>query len=509
LATLLVAAGAAAFVSRRWLTATRHALGIMAVMPAMVVSMLALNPGLPPIGPLSSPRPTGGPNIILVTLDTVSAQHMSLYGYERENTPELEKLAEKATLYTRATATSNNTLPTHASIFTGNYGRRHGAHHFPPEFPAGRPLAPEARTLAETLAGSGYLTLAVVANVGYLCADYGLDQGFDLLEPTLPVALISSSQRQYLRNRLRPLVNLFTSTLEFDRFTRTAGEITADALQLLDEAAGKRTPFFLFLNYMDAHAPYLPPHPYDSMFPGKKATFTMDRYRVMTAEVARTGRGLTHEEYQHFTSQYDGAIVYLDHHIGRLVQRLEDLGLYTNTLVIITADHGEAFGENGVVGHDKTVFQSQVFVPLVVKFPGQTDSRVVNERVSQVDLTPTILEVAGLEPLPGIDGISLLQPAGRRPVISEAYSPSDPRQPVERAIFQGDIKLIAEPVGKPRVFNLADDPAEKRSLSGYPEATAMLDVLDGWVRSVSPPAYAPPSPSRRSLERLRDLGYIQ
>ncbi|NIO20031.1 MAG: sulfatase-like hydrolase/transferase, partial [Candidatus Aenigmarchaeota archaeon] len=166
---------------------------------------------------------------------------------------------------------------------------------------------------------------------------------------------------------------------------------------LLDMVRDRRRPFFLFINYMDAHWPYIPPRPFDKLYPGKIKRFTTERYGSLINVVLQQKRKMTKQEYSHLLSQYDGAITYIDFHIAKLTERLKKLGKYQNSIIIITSDHGEAFGERDLIGHGVSVYQDQIHIPLIIKYPNSREKAIVNKLVSLVDLMPTLLTVLDYE----------------------------------------------------------------------------------------------------------------
>src|SRR5581483_6523316 len=341
---------------------------------------------------------TGRPNVLLVTLDTVQAGHLSLYGYHRETSPHLRQLARSATVYKNAIAASDMTLPSHASIFTGLYGREHGAHNLPlPD--KTQPLDASFITLAEVLAGKGYVTAAVAANRFYLLPEFGMAQGFRLFDSKMPVMLFNNNRRYILREGVRRVLNLFLSTYDFDTRTLTAAEINQEVLPLLEQLKRETAPFFLFVNYMDAHLPYIPPPPFDTLFPGKIRLLDFDAVTNVELDVIKQKRGIIPQERAHLESQYDGAIAYLDSEFANIIARLQQLGLYDNTMVVVVGDHGESFGDRGMMEHTVSVYQDQVHVPLIIHYPRQTQAETVDTTVSHVDLMPTILDVLGY-PMP-------------------------------------------------------------------------------------------------------------
>jgi len=340
------------------------------------------------------------------------------------------------------------------------------------------------------LAQEGYATAAFVANTGYLPPRLGLARGFDTYENQRPERGV---------------------------------QISADALAWLDARAKAKTsdaarPFFLFLNYMDAHEPYMPPPPYDRLFPGRDPAFRREDRQKLEKRVLRGAATVTPRQLAHLTSQYDGGIAYIDSELTRFLHHLEATGLFEEALVIVTADHGEAFGDHHLFGHDISVYQEGVHVPLLVRTPRQPRGATVASLVSLTDLFPTLLEEAGAPIPPGIDGRSLLgaAPDPDREVLSETFGNSlaGRWQPhlgsASRAIYQGDLKLIVPTLGNREAFDLVGDPAETRNL--YRSEARWRDLeqhLDRWLREAASSAGG----TRRALDAetaaaLKALGYL-
>lgn len=461
------------------------------------------------------------PNIVMLVLDTVRQDHLSVYGYERRTTPNLERLAEESTLFHRAIATSDVTLSSHGSLFTGLYPSSHGAHYAANAPPMGQGLRRECTTMAEVLAKSGYTTAAVVANYGYLGPEFGLMRGFQHVNSLEPVRLSDGIRNFYLREGVRRTLRRFMSDWEFFLDSRRSEEINEDAFDILSEAARRKSPLFLFLNYLDAHYPYVPPAPYDRKFSGFDPSFTYSRFDRMQEEVTSLRRKIRPSEKAHLISQYDGAIAYLDSQLGILFDRLKQLGLYENSLIIVTSDHGEAFGERSLLQHaGVSVYQDEVLVPLLIKYPGKAPKTLVTENVSQVDVFPSVLEALGLPVPRNIAGKSLAAGPldGGRPIISESFPNNymaqfHPRfRRIERALFVGSLKLIRSTAGKRELYNVTEDPHENRNLYGSQEGRDLEAALQDWLETARPSAepQAPlPKPSKRVVDRLRTLGYVQ
>ncbi len=465
-----------------------------------------------------STQKTTRPNVILITMDTVRADHLSLAGYERDTTPNLRKLSKKATLHTNAIASGDMTLPTHASIFTGLYARQHGAHHTD-KLSLGNPLSDKLNTLAEMLSQKGYYTAAVVANRGYLTHHFGFDQGFDYYDNRKVVLFLGSTPSYYVRNAISGFLSHFAPYYQSGLTYRRAEEINNEVFSQLKRSEALDNPFFLFINYMDAHNPYIPPPPFDSQYPGKDEGFTPNRYNYLYKEIMTLNYTMTENEHRHLVSQYDGEIAYIDHNIGKLILRLKELELYENSLIIITSDHGEVFGERDLMNHGVSVYQDQVYIPLVIKYPENNQGHVVDGLVSVVDLVPTVMDVLNYENPEGLQGRSLLSAKQEKPrdVFSESFPDGKmlewhPRfHRIERAILSGPYKLINSTTGKNELYDLSKDPNEKRNLYGVNDSKSMeLEAkLNQWLKDTKEKSGTTTKLDKDALERLKALGYVQ
>jgi arylsulfatase A-like enzyme len=464
------------------------------------------------------------PNVLLVTLDTVRADHLSAYGYDRRTTPNLSDFAQHATLYANAISPSDMTLSSHASIFTGLYASRHGAHWVTgqgtvSDAGSGTALPDSFPTLAGILSQKGYLTAGVVANDAFLQHSYALDRGFQYYSQAGPVLFLAPSTPFLLRDRVGSLLRRFSLPADYDRAYRRAGEINSETFGLLDRAKSTGQRFFLFLNYMDAHEMYYPPHPFDTLYPGKDPHLDNVGYWRIEKEVLSSKETYSDRDRQRDISQYDGGIAYADYELGNLLKRLQSLGLYDNTIIVITSDHGQSFGERHLLGHGSSVYQDQTHVPLIIHFPQQRDAHVVQERVSGVDLLPTILAVLKLPAPSGLDGRSLsgTTPDPQRSIIAESFTNDfrislNPKfRRIERAIFDGPYKLIAATNGKREMYNLSSDPNESQNLYRPDDSLArQLEArLDDWVRKNAKLAGPRAVLDRHARENLRSLGYVQ
>jgi arylsulfatase A-like enzyme len=461
----------------------------------------------------------GRPNILLIVLDTVRADHLSLYGYDRRTTPHLEEMARESVCYRNAVSAADVTLSSHASMFTGLYPSWHGAYPTPGN-DLGR-LDSSFHTLAEILSENGYGTFAVLANFGYLRPEFGMAQGFAYYDVRSPVQTLPAAASYFPRALVRSAFDSIVSTAELDRIYRRADQITDGALHVLDSRDARSGPFFLSLNYMDAHEPYSPPAPYRDLFPGRDPHFDNGRIGTLRRQLATHHRPADADgTLRHIVSQYDGAIAYMDSELNRLFEAMKRAGVYENTLIVVTSDHGEALGERDDLGHPASVHRELVHVPLIVKYPRAVQAPAgqwIETPVSGVDLLPTVLETAGIPVPENVQGQSLRRPMDPgRVIIAESFLDDHLRRLhrrtdlVQRALYQGRWKLIGSTSGKRELYDVAADPSESRDLFNPDEAASQecSATLDRWVRII-PARRITPRMDQQTKARLKSLGYIQ
>jgi len=440
-------------------------------------------------------------NVLLISLDTTRRDHLSCYGYARQTTPEIDRLARDAMVFRNAHAVSNWTLPTHGSMFSGLYPSAHGARfvtqdlpHVNPEIPQGM-LAESCETLAEVLQAAGYRTGAVVANAFYVTRMHRMDQGFDDFD-----SRVTRSLGNY----------------------RAADEITNRALHWL--AKEPRQPFFLFLNYMDPHIPYNPPPPFDRKFATQDNVAVEPRDSAFFLEqqdaVNTTGRVWNDETHRMLVDRYDGEIAFADAQLGRVFDWLRQSGSYENTIIIVTADHGEAFGEQQVAGHGHLLYESEIAVPMIVKPRGGGPVGERNYRVSHVDILPTALELIDMPSPKGLSGRSMLESETRDLFVEKFASSLAKRDGQSRfgadqkAIYRGDLKYIANANGRFELYDLAKDPGELVDLSGRQADRVRIlgEALAEWIESVEPLSqgrHVAIPVNAEDLKSLKELGYVQ
>jgi len=396
-----------------------------------------------------APGDLAGWNVLLVTIDTLRADRVGFAGYEGVETPVMDGLAAQGVVFEDAIAAGPVTLPSHATILTGRYPPAHGA------LDNGFYSLPEdVPTLATALRERGYDTAAVVGS--YVLIDRtGLDAGFQEYDDTF------SKPRQRGQAYRE----------------RRAGDVTAAAKRWL-EGRDSAAPFFLWVHYFDPHAPYDPPEPYRT------------QYRLRP---------------------YDGEIAYTDAQLGELLDALRASGQLDRTLVVVTADHGEAFGDGGELTHGLLLRTSTLRVPLVLVAPGRVPAgRRVPSVVSTADIAPTVLELVGAPPLAGVQGRAL--PLGPRD--EERFVYSETRLPADEfgwsmlaGVRSGRWAWVRAP--RPELYDLDEDPGETTSLDGErPELAAQLDARVGEFLDAGRDSVVRSQLSEEQVVALRSLGYL-
>jgi arylsulfatase A-like enzyme len=513
----------------------RSCVAIAVIAVALALALGRVGATADPPSPPEATAAASPPSVVVVVLDTVRADHLRLHGYERDTMPRLERFArEQAIVADRAVANAPTSLATHASLFTGLYPPRHGAHHPSAADPNPRryayPLARGVPTMAKLLRAHGYWTLGVTANAGPLSPAFGLHRGFAVydaeLEPSFGWkqrtpwrAATTWSEPLAALDRLPPFAG--PEFFEYGVPYRRAQRISDEAIALVDAAENR--PFFLFVNYFDAHSPYNPPARWRDGFPGRRRRWSrLDGLAPDAVErVTRGDRNLTPEERAHLVSLYDSELRYLDAHLSRVLERLARHPRWNEMLVIITSDHGEAFGEHRALEHGRSLYGELTRVPLIVKpgvgTPGAPPAPSRLGRIVQsVDLFSTVLAHAGVEAPARIDG--RVWGRGREEALTwvhfkqrgVGWRPERKTRDL-RAIERDDWKLIEWSTGRLELYDLARDPGETRDV-----AREFPDRRDALRRRLGarPPRRAAAkrggaAESAETLKRLRALGYVR
>lgn len=450
----------------------------------------------------------GSPNVILLVLDTVAADHLGLYGYTRPTSPTLDELASRGARFDAARATSSWTLPSHAGMFTGRW---------PHELSAGwlEPLDAARPTLAGYLAQQGYATAGFVANTLYCAWDSGLDRGFTTYRDfpltasgALKAAVLVSRPIEGVQTAARwlddwlgfplvtPKARWLGSLLDADR--KDAATVNRQFLRWLDHEKPSQRPFFAFLNYYDAHYPYQVPPTGIHRFgvaprTAREAELTLNWWLIDKKNLAPSEIGFARD-------LYDDCVAHLDEQVGGLVDALELRNILRNTWLIVVADHGESFGEHeGVFCHGMSLYQTELHVPIVIVPPTSSQpGQIVSRTVSLRDLPTSIVEMLGLErgsTFPGTSLASLIKPVdakvNRLQSLPQVLSEVVPNNPLDSDRTRLMVKppplvSLAEPgwsyirredSWSEELFHLENDPGESHDRSQDPAARRVLERM--------------------------------
>lgn len=400
-------------------------------------------------------------NVLLFTLDTTRADHLGCYGRLDARTPNIDGLAAEGILFKNATAQAPLTLPSHASIFTGNYPFRHGVRDN-----GGFYLGPENTTLAELLKRKGWTTGAFVGAF-VLDSRWGLNQGFDFYYDNFDFA-------KYKKVGL-------------DSVQREGGEVVKAFFDWFQTNGDRR--FFTWIHLYDPHTPYEPPEPYKSEFSGRPW-------------------GL-----------YDGEIAYADSLIGRVLDGLRQKGILEKTIVVVAADHGESLGEHGESFHAFFIYDATVSVPLILRLPASSlKAKVINDQVENVDIMPTLLDLLGVAVPDEVQGRSLVpllagsRSGPERMAYSESFYPRYHYGWSElKSLRTGRYQYIQAP--RPELYDIVRDPLETSNIYGRNGSEAEkfaeeMKRIEARSRARGDESKAPRQPDADTLEKLKALGYV-
>ena len=417
-----------------------------------------------------------GPNIILISIDALRADHLSCYGYHRNTSPNIDRLAREGTLFKNGFSQATWTIPSHASIFLSQYAWRHKL-----DSPEKR-LHSLPTMLAEILKNENYATAAFTGGV-WISSRYGFDQGFEIYEDGIP-----GKQRHYG-------ISFYIDKL----------------LSWLESVRNKK--FFLFIHTYDVHEPYNPPAPY------------FDLYTKGRCEEIKTSKGimvkrldalkLTPKEIDYIMAVYDGGINYFDDQLEKIFEKLDQLGIDKTTIIIITSDHGEAFREHGKLDHCHKPYIEEVHVPLIMKGPGIPGNRTYDNYVQLIDIVPTILEILNIPQRKEMQGRSIL-PLMNNCEIEERFTTyswggSGPQGPVSLRTRQWT--YIMKHNGLDELYDRINDPKEQNNIIEKRPLIAqkLKEELEDFIvlTSEAKPRVAEKVRIDEELkERLKSLGYL-
>jgi arylsulfatase A-like enzyme len=471
----------------------------MATMAVLLVLVLGLPVALAQSWKVEAPAQK--PNVLIVLIDALRADRLGAYGYSRDTSPNLDKLASEGTRFDAAIAQASWTKPSIASMLTGLYARQTSVSSgtWAQEGREGavlvQLLAAKHVTLAEQLAAMGYETGAFGEN-HHLVPELGFSQGYLRYDWKQPAQI----------GPLRQIVKRFES-----RFI--ADWINDHFFDWLDAKEGRK--FFAYLHHIDVHWPYESPAPFSGMFTSEPAPENFNRSKFMPDTVERLREGgveqLNPATLRAMSDAYDEGIRFVDDRLGKVFDELRRRGVYDDTLIIVTADHGEEFLEHGLLGHGESLYDEVIRVPLIVKFPcpgPHCAARVVNAQVELVDIFPTVLGAVGADAPANLVGRNLADPASEsRTAYSELTSMLAMRTPQWKWIYD-------ERDDTGELFDLAQDPGEANDLAASEPAlrellsARALDFAATHQKDDAVSAYAVEA-DERMLENLKALGYVK
>lgn len=465
------------------------------------------------------------PNIILIVLDTVRAHNLELYGHERETMPRLARFANDATVFERGYTNSPWTLPAHASLFTGLRPSIHGCH--------GGSLVfdPDDMTMVEQLSAVGYETYGISNNI-WISDHFGFDRGFDIFQKQWQLFQEARDIGHLVKGTLNPkdilsslvtgnpFVNLLNGIYGKWFYRRSdfgAARTTDDAIEIISQAS---EPFFLFLNYMEAHAPYQVHKSTEQLFE-ETPERSLDHYSSLSSksfDYHTDGINISQNDFKWMEMLYDGELRYLDDKLGHLFDTLRRRNILGETLVIVVGDHGENIGDHGLMAHRFSVHDTLLHVPLIVRYPYPfvTDAEV-STPIDFRDIHREITGVAAGSPpsLPGLNEREV-------PVIAEYLDTSyTPEQQDETfafngsrfdrryaAVIDGERKYIRDDRGYAKLY-------EKEGFDFEVDGRRIGDCSEldpGYERYVNDfteiVTSSKPIENKRVKQHLNDLGYI-
>lgn len=481
--------------------------------------------------------PPDGPNVLVVLWDTVRADRLGLYGHEAPTTPFLDAWARDARVFEDCTSTANSTMPSHASLFTGLLPSEHGAHN-------GRPyLDDRFTTLAELVAARGWHTFLWSANP-YVSAHHNLAQGFEVEQHPWD-AQWRERALAIVRDKLEPEEG---STELPDKLARgevkswglhATGALAGEALGAWLDGLGDGAPWFAFLNYMEAHRPLLPARRYRERFldaDGVARSYRIDRSWETLWRYDFGLHDYPEEDLAVLAATYDAALAELDDLLRELLEGLDAAGRLDDTIVVLTADHGEHLGEHHLLDHQYSLYDELLRVPLVIRVPEELRDRLPPGRepapVEQFDLRPTLLELLGIDagrerplgpraldaPLP--ERTRLAEQVAPFPVAIKSIRALEPDwdpTPFERslrALQVGGTKLIWSSDGRHELYEVGPGHPEREELgAARPELEAamlaLLEELVGGLDTSGDGERALDDLSPEQRDRLGTLGYAE
>ena len=399
------------------------------------------------------------PNVIILLLDAVRTKNLSIYGYHKDTTPNMSKILTDSTLYKNMISSSYWTMPSVASLFTGTYVSEHYLVH------NGDKLTTDLTTIAEKLKELGYYTLGISPNP-FASGYSGLDRGFDVFENFYDNSFkhkVFSIFNKYIKSDIKKPNNITEEKKDKDNiFTKFSKKIYWELSGLSDKFARKTNneivhfiknhdrniPFFIYAHYNESHTPFVIPNKYRYKFLNKENKKEMWKIEQDLIKYYMDD-DLNIEDARLLEEIYEGSINYLDNTVYNLYKFLEKEKILDNTIFIITSDHGDQFGEHGLVFHEFSLYETLIKVPLIIRYPKGYPKNIVNyDIVQNVDIFPTILDVINeSENFSQLQGNSLISDSIKNRdnfAISELYKPLGPRLvPYKNKLLHYDKKLLS------------------------------------------------------------------
>jgi len=407
-------------------------------------------------------------NVVLISIDTLRPDHLGCYGYAAPSSPRIDEFCQESVVFRQAIAQAPSTLHSHASILSSLL-----PHHHQATWGGKTRLPVEALTLAEVLQQNGFSTAAFTGG-GQMDRVFGLDQGFDLYDQPGQEHFLGTVQR---------------------------------GIEWLDSQA--REPFLLFLHSYEVHHPYTPSQENLELFEQAYSGSLPDEISIdVLREINNGERALEEGDLAHIIAAYDAEIRSVDAAFGVLIDALKERDLYGETLIVFTSDHGEEFGEHGIIGwHSHTLYDELLRIPLIFKLPASRQAgTVVEELVRGLDIPPTVVGEVGLKIPPEFEGESLVERIAKpeiEPLFAVSRLDRRPGHDVD-SIRTGEWKLMRE-----GLFNLQKDPEELWLVSDAYTIGRLRDRLAEMIAAREPHEEVEVVPSDKNLEELRALGYIQ
>jgi len=435
--------------------------------------------------PVAAERTVRPRNVVLISIDSLRADHLGCYGYHRPTSPRLDALAAAGARFNAAYTTASWTLPSHASQLTGRYPLSHGA------VTLDRRLSTATPTIPTILGPAGFTTGGFVS-FEFLRRRYGFDAGFEYFDD-FTTAVDGNNEEHHLTTG--PLLN-------------------AEIVPWIENHANR--PFFLFVHNFDVHYDYNPPAPYDTMFDDDYSGPDLRRY----SQNPNIHADMPARHLEQFVALYDGEIRFTDTVIGEIIDAIDRAGVGDDTLLIVTADHGEEFFDHGDRGHGTTMYEEVMRVPLIMRWPrGLEAGRTVETPVSVVDLAPTIYDLTGVDGPVGLDGESLAPlmngaDVSPRPIYGHLYAR---KRPIITAMVRLGSEKYVQDLRAPQaqLFDLGSDPQELRNALGMSDSAPLTTPMVAWLGQQWRAYRALPTATeghievdQQNINNLRALGYV-